>query len=287
MVKATATDGSSHAQQLFPAPLHIRKKSRRLSRLRLAQRKPTRGHACPPCGPLDDIIDEITGDIWHSLPYGVCDWTTAFADKFPWAVTPLPLSRVPSQQPLAVRKTRTSNSNTRSTTSSATFSDIMVSSWSRDSTQGGGRHSSDSSDPPIESPDSLTTALPVVPVALRARGRSTSPRDLFASTVYANQSLAEQQLSTILENSETSSKLPSAPLRKRFFSLSSSMDKLRLKTSDWVKKDSSSAPVSPLDSSPHSTYSTSPNELSQGGPVQDGGLRTEDVVTWMEKNGRR
>lgn len=288
MVKATTTDHTSHAQHLFPAPLHIRKKSRRLSRLRLSQRKATCGQPYPPYGPLDDIIDEITHDIRHSLPFGVFDWATAFTDQFPWLVTPLPLSRVPSQQPLAVRKTRTSNSYSRST-SSATFSDIMASSWSRDSNYEGGRQTSGSrsSESAFESSDASATALPSMPLALRTRGRSTSPRDPLTSTMYANESLAEQQLSTILENTEPSSKPTGAPLRKRFFSLSNGMDKLRLKTSDWVKKELTSTPISPVDTPQHSTACSSPTSPCFNLSQQDLSLRAEDVETWMEKNGRR
>lgn len=59
----------AHQLALFPAPLHVRKRTRKSTFHRLTQRKPTHLSKCGGLdGPLDDIIDEITGNIWRLSP---------------------------------------------------------------------------------------------------------------------------------------------------------------------------------------------------------------------------
>ncbi|KAF3034622.1 hypothetical protein E8E12_006335 [Didymella heteroderae] len=77
-------------------------------------------------GPLDDIINEIRGDIWES-PHDYkaeashLGWAAPLEVPSTWTVTPLPVSRLPSNQPLTIRKNRES----RSSTSGSSMGDHM------------------------------------------------------------------------------------------------------------------------------------------------------------------
>jgi hypothetical protein len=77
-------------------------------------RRPTQGHFQPTQGPLDDIIATIKSDILESP----VEYNTSLSIFNPlkapatWAVTPLPVSRAPSDQPLKIRKNRNSRSST-------------------------------------------------------------------------------------------------------------------------------------------------------------------------------
>ncbi|KAL6709006.1 hypothetical protein ACN47E_002133 [Coniothyrium glycines] len=103
---------------LYPPPLTIYKKSRRATFRRHLLRKYSQSQKRDQLvlGPLDDIIDEITSNIWSSPPSYDCDSSPldcahALQDPFTWNVTPLPLSRIPSNQPLTIRKNRKSLSS--------------------------------------------------------------------------------------------------------------------------------------------------------------------------------
>jgi hypothetical protein len=68
-------------------------------------------------GPLDDIIADIKNDILESPPHctaypSLLDWTNPLKAPPTWAVTPLPVSRAPRDQPLNIRKNRNSRSST-------------------------------------------------------------------------------------------------------------------------------------------------------------------------------
>jgi hypothetical protein len=113
---------------LYPQPLHIQKRPRKSSFRRTLLRKssynPNYGDEV--CGPLDDIIDEIKGDIWRLPPLFTFDSSLlAVANPLKasatWIVTPLPVSRIPSDVPLTIRKQR----NSRSTASGSSNSDAM------------------------------------------------------------------------------------------------------------------------------------------------------------------
>ncbi|KAF2659928.1 hypothetical protein K491DRAFT_122536 [Lophiostoma macrostomum CBS 122681] len=128
----TATTVYLHHLPLFPAPLQVKKKPRRSAFRRLSTRRPPlaqAGHAGD--GPLDDIIHLIVGDISHS-PLDetrdelLSECSTTSGQPFAWNVTPLPVSRTPSDQPLRIPKTR----NSRSSGSGSTFSDILSASQS-------------------------------------------------------------------------------------------------------------------------------------------------------------
>ncbi|KAF2706945.1 hypothetical protein K504DRAFT_470937 [Pleomassaria siparia CBS 279.74] len=125
-----------HLAALFPPPLHIQKKHRRSTFRRQILRKSSHIQSAGDevYGPLDDIIDEITGDIWRAPPPYTFDpslfeWPNPLKASATWTVTPLPVSRIPSDVPLTIRKQR----NSRSTASGSTFSDVM--SQSRDTSQ--------------------------------------------------------------------------------------------------------------------------------------------------------
>jgi hypothetical protein len=111
--------GLSQYATFYPPPLQIQKKPRRATFHRRLLRRPTHAqhHTDPDHGPLDDIIDEIKGGIWASPPdyctdSSVFDWTDPLRVPSTWTSTPLPISRIPSGQPLMVRKNRQSHSST-------------------------------------------------------------------------------------------------------------------------------------------------------------------------------
>lgn len=115
---------------LCPPPLSIQKKSRRATFHRRILRKSTRSQNSDQylLGPLDDLIDEIKSDIWHTPPEysfdsSLLDWMNPYtAPSSMWAVTPLPVSRIPSKQPLTIRKNRHSHSSA----SVSSFGDAMA-----------------------------------------------------------------------------------------------------------------------------------------------------------------
>lgn len=282
MATATSVYCTQHFA-LFPAPLHIRKKPRRLLFRRLAQRRPEQSPSCSGSlhGPLDDIIDEITGDIWRSpLEYSYdpsfLEWPASIKAAILWSAAPLPMSRNPSNQPLRVRKNRTS----RSTASGSAVSEAMFSS-SQDSSKGENAENAenevDGDGPRLSSSSSAASQSP---------GVAESP-DI---AVIASCTPAEQQLSTILENLDgiplSSDRRPS--LRKRFFSLSSSMGKLRLRTSsiDETQEHASSMTTSP------NTQSRTPSLMSQsdkdiGEYADTVAPCAEAVAAWIARNARR
>ncbi|KAF1956959.1 hypothetical protein CC80DRAFT_51776 [Byssothecium circinans] len=122
---------------LLPPPLHVRKKTRKTTFYRRILRKSSQRSCYDSLafGPLDDIISEISGDIWRSPaeqrlePSCVpLNWSNPLKAPSTCTVTPLPVSRIPSDQPLTVRKNR----HSRSTASGSSADRTMVS-FSRDS----------------------------------------------------------------------------------------------------------------------------------------------------------
>lgn len=103
---------------LCPPPLSISKKPRRAA---FRQRILPRSDPCKSSnqyifGPLDDIINGIKSDLWDSPPHysfasASFNWDYLSTAPSIWAVTPLPLSRNPSDQPPTIRKTRHSRSS--------------------------------------------------------------------------------------------------------------------------------------------------------------------------------
>ncbi|KAJ4295502.1 hypothetical protein N0V90_007515 [Kalmusia sp. IMI 367209] len=137
----------SPSTHLCPPPLHIRKKSRRATFYRRVIRKsPHQPNYDCVYGPLDDIINQISGDIWaspsewnpdstsHELAKpleGLLDWHNPL--KAPSTctistVTPLPVSRIPSNQPLTIRKNRSSRSTASESSASCSMMDFSRSS---------------------------------------------------------------------------------------------------------------------------------------------------------------
>ncbi|KAL5374810.1 hypothetical protein DPSP01_011646 [Paraphaeosphaeria sporulosa] len=145
---------------LFPSPLHIRKKPRRATFYRrIIHKSLYKLQDEAVYGPLDDIITEITSDIWASPsewnldstlrglaePLGkyfeghnplkaasTCTVSTVMplpvSTVMPLSVStvmPLPVSRIPSNQPLTIRKNRSSRST--ASESSATYSIMAIS----------------------------------------------------------------------------------------------------------------------------------------------------------------
>lgn len=111
--------GPSQHSAFFPSPLHIQKKPRRAAFRKRVFSKLTHSRVDGKFvyGPLDDIINEIRSDIWGSPhEYGTeesfLDWAAPLEVPSTWTVTPLPVSRLPSNQPLTIRKNRESRSST-------------------------------------------------------------------------------------------------------------------------------------------------------------------------------
>ncbi|KAF2749653.1 hypothetical protein M011DRAFT_475007 [Sporormia fimetaria CBS 119925] len=224
---------------LFPPPLHISKKSRK-SRLRFSQRKAARCQVDPDQGPLDDIINDITGDIWQYFAYDACLPSSSIENTNCEKADPLPLSRTPSAKPLSVRKTRSRNGNNRSTWSGSTYNDTMASSEFRDSAREkcAGKYTPN---------DALPFPEPNFPAsgAAPACDPFTSPVEAERDALGTEYASAECQTTPALGDPTNSSKpSKSQALRKRLFSLSSGMERLRLKNSDVNRKEQSS-PASP------------------------------------------
>ncbi|KAF2130630.1 hypothetical protein P153DRAFT_396022 [Dothidotthia symphoricarpi CBS 119687] len=136
MATITTTNVLSHHAALCPPPLFIQKKSRRATFGRRMLRKSIHLQQTDQCvfGPLDDIIDEIKSNIWRSpLDYSLETrefyWTNPLKAQSTWAVTPLPVSQIPSGQPLTIRKNR----HSRSSASDSSMEDAMP--YSRNNSQ--------------------------------------------------------------------------------------------------------------------------------------------------------
>jgi hypothetical protein len=124
----------SHPASLCPPPLQLQKRTRRATIRRRVLRMTTQN--CPryPQGPLDDIIAEIKSNIRESPPSYIAnpsflDWSNPLKAPSTWAVTPLPVSRAPSDQPLTIRKNR----NSRSSASGSSMGDAT--SYSRNTSR--------------------------------------------------------------------------------------------------------------------------------------------------------
>jgi hypothetical protein len=123
-----------HPTTLCPPPLQFRKKTCRATIRRRIIRKSTHCQDWPIDGPLDDIIAEIKSDIWNLPPDRIVglsslDWGNSSKAPSTWAVTPLPVSRAPSNQPLTIRKNR----NSRSSASDSSMGDQTY--YSRNNSQ--------------------------------------------------------------------------------------------------------------------------------------------------------
>ena len=112
------TPGLSQHAAFCPPPLHIQKKPRRATFHKRIFRKST--HHRPNdqyvYGPLDDIINEIRSNIWesphdYSTEAYLLDRATPLEVPSTWTAIPLPVSRLPSNQPLTIRKNRESRSS--------------------------------------------------------------------------------------------------------------------------------------------------------------------------------
>lgn len=270
--ETTASICITHHLALFPPPLDVRKKSRKFRLLFPQQRKATRGHLSPSCGPLDDIINEIAVDILPKRRYDTYEHPVGPDSQTLWAVTSLPVSRTPSDQPLAVRKTRSRNTNSRSTGSGSTCSDTMASFVSESS---GKREYTSSEIPSSAHPPNAPNPIKPVPASLFP--------PLYGSNdeTFTSRTAGGHQLSTVSEADESSAKA-SRPvgLRKRFFSLSNGIEKLRLRNTD---QQSSAGSQADLSQNKQSAVRMGP---AQGAPTN--AQAPEDRLTaWMGKYGNR
>lgn len=116
---ALGSFGLSQQSAFCPPPLHIQKKPRKATFRKRIFRKSTHHQVDDKYvyGPLDDIISEIRSDIWgpphdYSTEASHLGWAAPLEVPSSWTVTPLPVSRLPSNQPLTIRKNRESRSST-------------------------------------------------------------------------------------------------------------------------------------------------------------------------------
>jgi hypothetical protein len=65
------------------------------------------------------------------------------------------------------------------------------------------------------------------------------------------------------------------------------MEKLRLKTNDPAKKESTSPSSSPVTESPHGPALATPRAMEYNEAADDDVPSTEGVAAWMKKNGHR
>jgi hypothetical protein len=136
-------------------------------------------------GPLDDIIAEIKSDIRESPPEFVAstfslDWGNPLKAPSTWAVTPLPVSRAPSDQPLTIRKNR----NSRSSASGSSMGDSI--SYSRNSS-----HDEPVSNNAVGAPwPSFDGILPHVPTKVSSISHTTS---------YTENATAQRSLESAVE----------------------------------------------------------------------------------------
>jgi hypothetical protein len=197
MITTTTTNGSFFLDRvpLCPPPLTIKKKSRKATFRRRIFRKstPTYGDDQSVFGPLDDIIDEIRSDIWESptdcsFNSSVFDWAHPLKAPLSWSVTPLPVSRTPSDHPLTIRKNR----NSRSSASGSSFGDKMASSRnnSHDEPESGG---------PVRS--SHTTAFTPWPLLDVLSNEATHVPDSSVFTAGAKH-MSAQTLEKVISNPE-------------------------------------------------------------------------------------
>jgi hypothetical protein len=201
----TTTPGgviSFHAP-LCPPPLLIHKKPRRATFRRRIFRKSTHSYSGDQyvLGPLDDIIDEIKSDIWESPPdysfdLSVLDWANPLKAPPSWTVTPLPVSRTPSDHPLTIRKNR----NSRSSASGSSFGDAMA--YSRNNSQ----EEPANSDPVRSSPH--TDALAPWPVLDATSYEPASAPNSSSSTVATEHLSAQQALENVISNTTSQAELP-------------------------------------------------------------------------------
>ena len=174
--------GLSQYTTFYPPPLQIQKKPRRATFHRRLIRRPTYAQHHTDCdhGPLDDIIDKIKGDIWASPPdycldTSAFDWTNPLQVPPTWTATPLPVSRIPSDQPLRVRKNRQSHSSTSDS--------------SRGCSMAFSRHTSGMNSDPVTSPPSSVPIWPLLHAAT-----STEPHSCATAYTGTTADIAEQPL---------------------------------------------------------------------------------------------
>ncbi|KAH7384444.1 hypothetical protein BKA66DRAFT_441023 [Pyrenochaeta sp. MPI-SDFR-AT-0127] len=138
MATTAAVSNVLHSQAaLCPPPLLIQKKAPRRATFRRCiyhKKTPTQNSNHDMFGPLDDIIDEIKSVIWESMPvYGFGSFVNDWADSLNMppieTMKPLPVSHIPSNKPLTIRKNR----NSRASASGSSFGD--PSTYSRNSSQ--------------------------------------------------------------------------------------------------------------------------------------------------------
>ncbi|EAT86362.2 hypothetical protein SNOG_06531 [Parastagonospora nodorum SN15] len=194
-----------HPTILCPPPLQFQKKPRKTTIRRRMLRRATQTQRQTVHGPLDDIIAEIKSDIRESPPEFVAsplflDWGNPLKAPSTWAVTPLPVSRAPSNQPLTIRKNR----NSRSSASGSSMGDST--SYSRNSS-----HDELVSNNTVGTPwPSFDGSLPHVP---------TKVSNISHTTSYTENAIAQRSLESAVERAtSTGGTVPQRrPSRLRMF----------------------------------------------------------------------
>ncbi|KAG9187489.1 hypothetical protein G6011_05360 [Alternaria panax] len=210
MMITTTTTGSVFLDRapLCPPPLTIQKKPRKPNFRRRIFRKstPTYSDDQYVFGPLDDIIDEIKSDIWESPPdysfdSSVFDWARPLEASWSWSVTPLPVSRTPSDHPLTIRKNR----NSRSSASGSSFGDPMA--FSRNNS-----HDEPENSGPVRCLHTTTfPSWPIVDVASNEATHLFTPPAFAASAEHMS---AQQALGKVISGPETRDEPPKRRISK-------------------------------------------------------------------------
>ncbi|KAF1941308.1 hypothetical protein EJ02DRAFT_423145 [Clathrospora elynae] len=202
MITTTPGGGMFSRAALSPPPLLIQKKTRRATFRRRILRKPTPSQDSDQYvfGPLDDIIDVIKSDIWESPPdysfdSSILDWTSPLKAPPTWTVTPLPVSRAPSDHPLTIRKSR----NSRSSASGSSFGDLMA--YSRSNSQDEPMNGGQVGSPP-------TTALSPWPLFDTTSCDPAPAPDSSGFTIGAEYSTAQQALENVIYSAGGRSEVP-------------------------------------------------------------------------------
>ena len=264
--------GLSQHASFCPQPLHIQKKPRRATFRKRVFRKPTHRHNEQYVfGPLDDIIDEIKSNIWesphdYSTEPSLLGWAAPLEVPSTWTVTPLPVSRTPSNQPLTIRKNR----ETRSSASGSSTGDSLF--FSRSSSQDDAFHGG-----PVGEPAVIGTA----PWPLFDAPMSCDSTDA-ASTTHAvgscNYTSAQDALEHASQNGEGRSVSKRRPSRLRLFTGLS-----RLRRTDTRESSGSSGDTYDL-TSPLSLAAHKENGLAREGLQEPG---DDAVEAYVRRNARK
>ncbi|KAH7396777.1 hypothetical protein DE146DRAFT_50232 [Phaeosphaeria sp. MPI-PUGE-AT-0046c] len=239
-----------HQANLCPPPLQYTECSRRKAVRRRILRKPTQSQHAGAQGPLDDIIAEIKTNILEAPPDCTSDslllnWGNPLKAPSTWAVTPLPVSRAPSDRPLAIRKHR----DNRSSTSGSSMGDLI--SYSRDNGHGQGATATSADKHPY-----VATSIGLTFDTTASSGLADSA-NASNSLAHTGRTTGQCTLESTLDRVDSNARNEARCRPSRLRRFTNGFPRLRrigtgdtsTSTSDAPEKSSSSAEANPLDDS--------------------------------------